>query len=58
MKYPLYDNVEIMEHPLIIHKISKMRDVKTGSKEIRERQNIRGHRPGIRDKFHYRRTDR
>jgi len=36
MKYPLYDNVEIMEHPLIIHKISKMRDVNTGSKEFRE----------------------
>ncbi len=36
MKYPLYDNVEIMEHPLIIHKISKMRDVATGSKEFRE----------------------
>lgn len=36
MKYPLYDNVEIMEHPLIKHKISKMRDVETGSKEFRE----------------------
>ncbi len=36
MKYSLYDNVEIMEHPLIKHKISKMRDVETGSKEFRE----------------------
>ncbi len=36
MKYPLYDNVEIMDHPLIKHKISKMRDVDTGSKEFRE----------------------
>ena len=36
MKYPLYDNVEIMDHPLIKHKISKMRDVQTGSKEFRE----------------------
>ena len=36
MKYELYDNVTIMEHPLIIHKISKMRDVSTGSKEFRE----------------------
>lgn len=36
MKYPLYDNVEIMEHPLIKHKISKMRDAETGSKEFRE----------------------
>ena len=36
MKYPLYNNVEIMEHPLIIHKISKMRDEQTGSKEFRE----------------------
>lgn len=36
MKYPLYDNVEIMEHPLIIHKISRMRSVDTGSKEFRE----------------------
>ncbi len=36
MKYPLYDNVQVMEHPLIKHKISKMRDVETGSKEFRE----------------------
>jgi len=36
MKYELYDNVTIMDHPLIIHKISKMRDVNTGSKEFRE----------------------
>ncbi len=36
MKYPLYDNVEIMDHPLIKHKISKMRDEETGSKEFRE----------------------
>ena len=36
MKYDLYDNVTVMDHPLIIHKISKMRDVKTGSKEFRE----------------------
>ncbi len=36
MKYPLYDNVEVMDHPLIKHKISKMRDVETGSKEFRE----------------------
>lgn len=36
MKYPLYDNVEIMDHPLIKHKISKMRDVQTCSKEFRE----------------------
>lgn len=36
MKYPEYPNVTVMEHPLIIHKISKMRDVKTSSKEFRE----------------------
>lgn len=36
MKYPLYDNVQIMDHPLIKHKISKMRDVATTSKEFRE----------------------
>ncbi len=36
MKYPLYDNVQIMDHPLIKHKISRMRDVATGSKEFRE----------------------
>lgn len=36
MKYPLYDNVQIMDHPLIRHKISRMRDVATGSKEFRE----------------------
>jgi uracil phosphoribosyltransferase len=36
MKYPLYDNVEVMDHPLIKHKISKMRDEETGSKEFRE----------------------
>ena len=36
MKYDLYDNVSIMVHPLIINKISKMRDVNTGSKEFRE----------------------
>lgn len=36
MKYPLYDNVEIMEHPLIKHKISLMRSVDTCSKEFRE----------------------
>lgn len=36
MKYPLYDNVQIMDHPLIKHKISKMRDVSTSSKEFRE----------------------
>ncbi len=36
MKYPLYDNVQIMDHPLIKHKISRMRDVATCSKEFRE----------------------
>ncbi len=36
MKHPEYKNVTIMEHPLIIHKISKMRDVATSSKEFRE----------------------
>jgi len=36
MKYPLYNNVEVMEHPLIKHKISIMRSVDTGSKEFRE----------------------
>ena len=36
MKYPLYDNVQVMDHPLIKHKISKMRDVSTSSKEFRE----------------------
>lgn len=36
MKYPLYDNVEIMDHPLIKHKISLMRSVDTCSKEFRE----------------------
>ena len=36
MKYPLYDNVEIMDHPLIKHKITIMRSVDTGSKEFRE----------------------
>ncbi len=36
MKHPTYANVTIMDHPLIIHKISKMRDEKTSSKEFRE----------------------
>ncbi len=36
MKHPDYNNVTIMEHPLIIHKISKMRDEATSSKEFRE----------------------
>lgn len=36
MKYPLYNNVEIMDHPLIKHKITIMRSVDTGSKEFRE----------------------
>ena len=36
MKYPLYNNVEVMDHPLIKHKISIMRSVDTGSKEFRE----------------------
>ena len=36
MKYPLYENAEVMEHPLIKHKISLMRSVDTGSKEFRE----------------------
>lgn len=36
MKHKIYNNVTIMEHPLIIHKISKMRDEKTTSKEFRE----------------------
>ena len=36
MKHEQYKNVTIMEHPLIIHKISKMRDEKTGCKEFRE----------------------
>ncbi len=36
MKHPQYNNVTVMDHPLIIHKISKMRDVKTSSKEFRE----------------------
>ena len=36
MKHEVYKNVTIMDHPLIIHKISKMRDVATSSKEFRE----------------------
>ena len=36
MKHQTYKNVTIMDHPLIIHKISKMRDVATSSKEFRE----------------------
>ena len=36
MKHETYKNVTIMDHPLIIHKISKMRDVATSSKEFRE----------------------
>jgi uracil phosphoribosyltransferase len=36
MKHSVYKNVTIMDHPLIIHKINKMRDVKTSSKEFRE----------------------
>lgn len=36
MIHPTYKNVTIMEHPLIIHKISKMRDEKVATKEFRE----------------------
>lgn len=31
-----YNNVTVFDHPLIHHKITKMRDVNTGSKEFRE----------------------
>ena len=33
--YKDYKNVYIMEHPLIKHKISKLRDKNTGTKEFR-----------------------
>lgn len=36
MIHPTYKNVTIMDHPLIIHKISKMRDEKVATKEFRE----------------------
>ena len=36
MEHPLYQNVTVMDHPLIIHKISKMRDEAVSSKEFRE----------------------
>ncbi|MBQ7901426.1 MAG: uracil phosphoribosyltransferase, partial [Clostridia bacterium] len=36
MVHPTYKNVTVMDHPLIIHKISKMRDEKVSSKEFRE----------------------
>lgn len=36
MKHPIYKNVTVMDHPLIIHKISKMRDETVSSKEFRE----------------------
>ncbi len=31
-----YDNVVVMDHPLIQHKLSILRDIKTGAKEFRE----------------------
>lgn len=31
-----YDNVIVMDHPLIQHKLSILRDIKTGAKEFRE----------------------
>ena len=30
------ENVTIIEHPLVQHKISLLRDINTGSKEFRE----------------------
>ncbi len=36
MIHPTYKNVTIMDHPLIIHKISKMRDENVATKEFRE----------------------
>ena len=36
MIHPTYKNVTIMDHPLIIHKISKMRDERVATKEFRE----------------------
>ena len=32
----MYDNVSILDHPLIQHKLTLLRDKKTGSKEFRE----------------------
>ena len=31
-----YDNLHVMSHPLIQHKISILRDKRTGSKQVRE----------------------
>ena len=36
MKYKDYQNIEIMEHPLIKHKISLLRDKNTGTNEFRK----------------------
>ena len=36
MIHPQYKNVTVMDHPLIIHKISKMRDENVATKEFRE----------------------
>ena len=36
MIHPIYKNVTVMDHPLIIHKISKMRDENVATKEFRE----------------------
>lgn len=36
MDYRSYDNVKVMDHPLIQHKLTILRDVNTGVKEFRE----------------------
>ncbi|MDI6713136.1 MAG: uracil phosphoribosyltransferase [Anaerosomatales bacterium] len=36
MEEPRWDNVVVMDHPLIQHKLSILRDVATGAKEFRE----------------------
>jgi len=36
MKYKNYENVTIMDHPLIKHKISRLRDKETGTTEFRK----------------------
>ncbi len=36
MKYKTYENVELMEHPLIKHKITRLRDKTTGTAEFRK----------------------
>jgi uracil phosphoribosyltransferase len=34
--YPAYEGVMVMDHPLIQHKLSILRDIRTGAKEFRE----------------------